>query len=327
MDRTDLLAAQDEIRLAKRADLKVAKDRNAELLALLKPVPEKFLLALTIHLAVWFACALLIAFTDSILVHIVAVLIMGNQLHTFTVLQHDCGHQSAFRSRTLNKWFGRALAAFIVFPYTAFTECHKRHHRYLGDPEKDPDEWHYTDGVKWLFVRIALFVPRFTYLSMVRYGNKVRNAVLAELAVNLTIAVALFALFIWQGLIYEFVLIFVLPLLLLALVINPISRGYEHYPMATLPSDDEGRLDLAKNTITVTSRLFGLIWANINYHVEHHAYPAVPFCNLPKLARLMADKEFLRDRWVLERAFANSPPAEEDSSLVADTRPADNHVK
>lgn len=317
MNQAELLAAQDEIRLTKRAELRVSGDAHAELQKLMKPSPAHFLFWLAIHLAVWAAGALLIGFTDSLLLHVLAVLVMGSQLHAFTVLQHDCGHQSAFPSQRLNTWFGRALACFIVFPYTAFTECHKRHHRYIGDPEKDPDEWNYASGVKWMFIRIALFVPRFTWFSLTRYGSAVRNAVLGELAFNVALLVGLATLFIVQGLAYEFVMIFVLPVLLLALVYNPISRGYEHFPMATLAEDDPDRLDLAKNSVTVTSRVVSLAWANINYHVEHHAYPAVPFHNLKRLSVLLADKAFLRDRWLLERLFVRQPTAPLEQSRFA----------
>lgn len=311
MSQADWLAAQDEIRLSKRAQLRVGSDAQAQLNALMKPAPARFLLWLCIHLAVWLAGALLIGFTESTWLHVLAVLVMGSQLHAFTVLQHDCGHQSAFASQRLNTWFGRALACFIVFPYTAFTECHKRHHRYIGDPEKDPDEWNYAAGVKWMFLRIAVFVPRFTWFSLTRYGSAVRNAVLGELAFNIALLAAIATLFVSQGLAYEFVMIFVLPVLLLALVYNPISRGYEHFPMATLAHDDPDRLDLARNSVTVTSGLVSLAWANINYHVEHHAYPGVPFHNLKRLSELLADKDFLRDRWLLERLFVRQPRVEE----------------
>ncbi|MHA6493279.1 fatty acid desaturase family protein [Pseudomonas borbori] len=304
MNTESVLAAQDEIRLAKRAELKVDRARQAQLLALQQPDPGKFVLWSLLHVAVWIACAVFIAMTENIVGHVIAVLILGNQLHAFTVLQHDCGHQNAFRSATLNLWVGRFMAWFIVFPFSSFTECHKHHHRYLGDPEKDPDEWNYARGVKWMFLRIAVFVPRFTYFSLVRYGERVRNLVLRELAFNLLSMAAVCALFVSQGMGYEFVLIFVLPLLLLALVINPISRGYEHFPMATLEPEHADRLDLSKNTITVTSRVVGLLWANINYHVEHHVYPGVPFCNLRKVHELLENKQFLRDRWLLSRLFA-----------------------
>jgi fatty acid desaturase len=29
---------------------------------------------------------------------------------------------------------------------------------------------------------------------------------------------------------------------------------------------------------------------NLNYHIEHHLYPAVPWYNLPKLHRLLGDR-------------------------------------
>jgi fatty acid desaturase len=59
--------------------------------------------------------------------------------------------------------------------------------------------------------------------------------------------------------------------------------------------------------VTVSDRLIGLLWANINYHVEHHIYPGVPFVNLPRLAALLDNKPYLRDRWLLARMFARRP--------------------
>ena len=306
VDTAAVFMAQDEVRLEKRAALKVDRAKQAQLLALQQPAPLQFMLWATLHVAIWGVCAGVILASANPVWHLFATLVMGSQLHAFTVLQHDCGHQNAFRSTLLNLWMGRFMAWFIVFPYSSFTECHKHHHRYLGDPEKDPDEWNYASGVKWMFLRIAVFVPRFTYFSLVRYGKAVRNRVLRELAFNLLSMTALCAWFVSQGMAYEFVLIFVVPLLLLAVVINPISRGYEHFPMATLEPEHADRLDLAKNTITVTNLVLGLLWANINYHVEHHVYPGVPFCNLRKLHHLLENKTFLRDRWLLARLVARS---------------------
>lgn len=322
MNKQSVLAAQDEIRLAKRAELKVDRERQAQLLALQQPNPLRFSLWAALHVAVWLACAGFILISDNLLGQLIAVLILGNQMHSFTILQHDCGHQNAFRSSLLNLWVGRFFAWFIVFPFSSFTECHKHHHRYLGDADKDPDEWNYAAGVKWMFLRIAVFVPRFTYFSLVRYGKDVRNLVLRELIFNLLSMAGVCAWFVSQGMFYEFVLIFAVPLFLLAAVINPISRGYEHFPMATLEPEHDDRLDLAKNTVTVTSRVLSLIWANINYHVEHHVYPGVPFFNLHKVHRLLDNKAFLRDRWLLARLFTRRPNepqlAATDASLQPD---------
>lgn len=305
-------AADDAVRLDSRARLRVDPLQQAQLQALMQPDPARFMRWVALHLAIWGVAAAVILLADRLWLQGMAALVLGSQLHAFTVLQHDCGHQSAFRSATWNLWVGRLLAWFIVFPFSSFTECHKRHHRYLGDPQQDPDDWNYLAGVRWMFLRIALFVPRFTYFSLVRYGRAVRNRVLRELVFNLASMGLLGALFVAFGRLDAFLLIFVAPLLLLALVINPISRGYEHFPMATLPAEQSERLDLSRNTITVTSRAVGLLWANINYHVEHHVYPNVPFFNLPRLHELLAHHRFLRDRWLLARVFSRParPPAE-----------------
>ena len=56
------------------------------------------------------------------------------------------------------------------------------------------------------------------------------------------------------------------------------------------------RYDIASNTVTVTSRLLGLFWANITYHTEHHSYPRVPFYRLARVHALLhshADTPYL----------------------------------
>ncbi len=301
---------EDEYRLARRAALKVTREQHAELTALLQPQPKRFLTWTALHLGVWAVAVAAIVLFDHWAVQTVAVLVLASELHALTVLQHECGHRNAFRSETANLWMGRFLAWFIVFPFTAFTECHRRHHRYLGDPELDPDEWHYKDGRGWMFPRIATFAVRFTWLSLVRYGAQARNRVLRELAFNLTTMAAIAAAFAWYGRFDLYLLIVVAPMLLLTVVINPISRGYEHYPMATLGHDCDGRLDLARNTITVTSPTISLLWANINYHVEHHVYPAVPFYHLPRLHRLLEGRPYQRDRHLLQRMLFGTSESE-----------------
>ncbi len=313
--------SHDEIRQAARAALKVDPAYAAEVRALAQPQAHRFLLWMFLHVTLWIAAAVLIFAAGHWLLHLLAVLVLSNQLHAMTVLQHECGHKSAFRSQLANLWVGRFLAWFIVFPFTSFTECHKHHHRYIGDAERDPDDWNYAAGPFWMFLRIATFAERFTWFSLVRYGREVRNRVLRELCFNLLSMAALFALFAVLGLTYEFLLVFVVPLLMLMFVINPISRGYEHFPMATTPEMDPSRFDLSRNTITVTSRIVGLLWANINYHVEHHVYPGVPFFNLPRLHVLLHDKSFLRDRWLLQRMFREPirmPVSVDPATRVAD---------
>ncbi|GAB1255548.1 hypothetical protein NBRC116494_00500 [Aurantivibrio plasticivorans] len=299
---TDDLSVE-KYRLQSRRGLTVDENAKPFLRQLMKLNERRFLLYLGCHVAVWIFAATAIVQIDNLAFQIVLSIILGNQLHAFTVLQHECIHGTAFKAKNINYWLGVILAWFIIMPYTTFKECHLCHHRYLGDTCKDPDEWNYGGGtVLSMLLRIMTFVPRFVFISTTRYGNLVAKRVLVELLTNIITWLLLGVTLIYTGHGAEFFLIFVLPLLILAVVINPASRGYEHFPLVYMKQDDQFlRADIAKSTVSVTHPVFSILWANINYHVEHHVYPGVPFYNLPALSKLMNSKNYLRRRFIFEK--------------------------
>jgi beta-carotene hydroxylase len=289
-------AMQSDRRLSSRVALALPENLGAELERLSLPNSAAFASLTALYLAVWAAgVALVVTPGLPIAWQLLLSALLGSQLHALTVLQHDCGHRSAFRSASANLWVGRLLAWFVFMPFTTFTELHRRHHGFLGDRAQDPDEWFYEGGTRQLFLRECLFMPRFVVLSLKRVPAGVaRQRIVGELAFNAITHAALIAALIyfnqWNALIYAYAL----PMAWLALVFNPISRGYEHYPMAGLTAGDARRSDLRSNTISVTSRSMGALWANIGFHVEHHMYPRVPFYRLPALHRLFVGKSYLR---------------------------------
>jgi fatty acid desaturase len=253
------------------------------------------------HVGVYAVALALITSAHSVLVQALLSLVVANQLHAITVLQHDCGHGSAYKNAAANLWVGRFLAWFIFMPYTTFTVIHRHHHMFLGDPRRDPDEWFYAGGPRRAFVREMLFLPHFTLRSLVDFGRDVRRVVLCELVL---ITASWTAVAYWltaNGHIWLFVWGVVAPMAVLAFVINPVSRGYEHYPMALMERGDTRRKDLRFNTVTVTSRILGVLWANITYHVEHHLYPRVPCHRLPVLHRLLRGRDYVISPFVLRR--------------------------
>lgn len=245
------------------------------------------------HMFVWVMLFTAVGWLDSLPLQILISVLLGNQLHAFTVLQHECGHGSAYRSARKNLWVGRMLAWFIFMPFTTFTELHKIHHRHLGDPEKDPDEWFYAGGAVWVYMREMLFLPKFVYLSLTtKVPPHARRQVLYELIFNVVSWAVLTVVMIISGNLTLLLLGFFVPMLILALIINPISRGYEHFPMSRLNPTDAERTNLMHNTVTVTGKAWGILWANINYHVEHHVYPRVPFYRLPELHDILKENKY-----------------------------------
>lgn len=271
-----------------------------------QPNAGAFLTALAAHLGLWLLGLLGVAWlakgeiANAWVLQAVMGLVMGSQLHALTVLQHDCGHQSAFRSRTMNRWVGRALAWFIVLPFTSFTELHRMHHSHLGVAGKDPDNWFYANGPRWMLLRESLFVPRFIGLSLAAaLPAATRRRVSVELAFNLTGHAAVLGALWSAGRMDVWAFGFALPMCALAAVFNPLARGAEHSPMAHIPARDVRREDIRFNTVTVAHRGWGLAWANITYHVEHHLYPRVPFHRLPQVHALLRSRRYLRTHALL----------------------------
>jgi beta-carotene hydroxylase len=290
---------QEPGRATGRLMIQFGPEAIATLHELCRPDGRIFTLIAGAHLAVYAAAIASIAWGPPVIVQALLSVVAANQLHALTVLQHDCGHGSAYSSARANLWVGRFLAWFIFMPFTTFTMAHRRHHNFLGDPAQDPDEWFYAGGGVMLFLREALFLPYFTWISLVRYGPAVRRAVLWELTATTLIWTVVIAAMINAGLSHLLLWGVVAPMAILAIVINPISRGYEHYPMTGLKRGDGRRDDLRFNTVTVTSKILGVMWANITYHVEHHLYPRVPCHRLPELHALMRDRDYIKSPFVL----------------------------
>ena len=227
---------------------------------------------------------------------------LGNQLYLLFILHHDCVHYTACRSRRLNVLLGRIYALFLVKTFTATLETHKRHHAFLGEPGKDPDERFYAGGIRWVWVRYWQNFSWHTYLSLTRYGPKVRRVVVLEQLSNLSFWAGVHLVLHQFGMLREALFMFWIPSATILLVVGPITRAYEHLPLTHYSPEDARRFDIARNTVTVTSRLLALFWANITYHVEHHSYPRVPFYRLARVHALLhtrADTSYLLSPYTL----------------------------
>jgi beta-carotene hydroxylase len=239
------------------------------------------------YLLAYFGCWAIILSTNNLAVEIVTALVMGNQLYLIFILHHDCVHFAACRSRRLNIWLGRLYALFLVKTFTATLETHLRHHAHLGEPGKDPDEMFYAGGIRRAWFRYWQNFSWHTFLTLTEYGPKARKLVIIEQLTNLAFWVGVHIVLYQLGMLREAIFIFWIPAATIILVIGPITRVYEHLPLALYSHDDNRRYDIASNTVTVTSRWLGLFWANITYHVEHHSYPRVPFYRLARLHALL----------------------------------------
>ncbi|RJT34923.1 fatty acid desaturase [Mesorhizobium waimense] len=208
----------------------------------------------------------------------------------FTLL-HETIHRTAFETQRMNDLAARAASLAIALPADWFRYFHFAHHRFTQDPENDPElafpkpeTWRqylvHVSGIPvwWGHVK-TLYLNATGQCSGSYVPPKGHPKVRAEARAMIAFYAVLLMLALWfkaTVLLY----VWIVP----ALLGQPFLRLYllaEH-----------GRCPLVanmlENTRTTLTNWFvrKLAW-NMPYHAEHHAYPGVPFHQLPQFHALI----------------------------------------
>lgn len=207
----------------------------------------------------------------------------------FTPL-HEVSHDTVFTARWLNRSVAVLCGFLILIPPRWFRYFHFAHHKHTHDPDRDPELanpkpttwagyviylsglplWRSLAGVFW---RNARGTARDDYVPD-RQRTAIRREaqiMLACYALLLAVSVAAgSALLLW---------VWIVPLVLG----QPFLRAYLLAEHTLCPHVD----DMFANTrTTFTTRAVRWLAWNMPYHAEHHAWPAVPFHQLPALHAL-----------------------------------------
>ncbi|KPA22756.1 Delta(12)-fatty-acid desaturase [Shimia sp. SK013] len=205
-------------------------------------------------------------------------------------LSHECTHDTPFATRWLNRLIGHACALPLLLPFTWFRAFHMAHHKFTNDPENDPeladgprpDTWRayiiYLSGWGyWRGMAMGLVKNAFGPLNAAYVPQRQHIKIRSEARVLL----ALYALVLLSLLVSPLIFwVWILP----SLIGQPFLRAYllaEHGhcpPVANM---------LENSRTTFTNRMVQFLAWNMPYHAEHHAFPNVPFHQLPNLHRAL----------------------------------------
>jgi fatty acid desaturase len=218
---------------------------------------------------------------------------------------HETAHKTAFRSRALNFVFGHLSSFAIGLPYEYYCLFHWDHHRYTQDPARDPEllvgPMPASDtqlaiaysGLRQVAFRLDLMLRHgltgnasAPWIPQAKRHIVVKEArlyligyavlLLASLALHTTIL-----LWVW-----------IVPLVVGQIFLRP-------YLYAEHTGCDRTR-SAFQNTRTTYTGIFTKWFAwNMPYHVEHHAYPSIPFHALPKLNGIVDEQIVYRGRGYL----------------------------
>lgn len=202
---------------------------------------------------------------------------------------HETAHKTAFRSRGLNLMVGHLSAFIIGLPYEYYCLFHWDHHRYTQDPEKDPE---LIVGVKptsdtQLAIAYSglLQVAGRLWLTLCHAvtGKVVvpwipaakRATIVTEARGYVALYALLLALSLWSSSAL-LLWVWIVPLLIGQFFLRP-------YLYAEHTGCERTRSAFHNTRTTYTGAVVRWIAWNMPHHVEHHAYPSIPFHALPRL--------------------------------------------
>ena len=230
-----------------------------------------------------------------------AVLIIGGRQLALAIVLHDCAHKSLFRTPALNEFVGRWIGgAAVDVPLQLYRDYHLDHHRHAGT-DKDPDQglvkaYPVTRAsLRRKFIRDITGQTGFKEMVMAwrkpDWRAKTPFLVFQSVLLGaLTLAGAP-----WAWLLWWVARIFIYPVIMRLRNIGEHGAATDRYD-----------LDARLNThTTVANWLERLLVApnNVNFHLEHHMFAAVPPYNLPRLHRLLAERGYYEGYRCISRSY------------------------
>jgi fatty acid desaturase len=253
-----------------------------------QPSNGRGLVQLGAHLALLAASGTLVWAARGTYWLVAALFVHGVILSFLFCALHETVHRTAFASRRLNDLVASFSGAVLLLPPRYFRLFHFAHHRHTQDPANDPELaaphpttlsayiWRVSGLPNWynrltVTLRHAVsahvperFVPEAKRSAVVREARLLWTVYLGVLGVSLLLHSDA-ALLYW-----------ILP----ALLGQPVLRLYLLSEHIGCTVDDNA---YANTRTTYTNAAVRLLTWQMPYHVEHHAYPAVPFHALVKV--------------------------------------------
>lgn len=268
----------------------------------------------TVGTALLAACAAAWVWTPWIVLP--AIVIVATRQHAMFVLAHEAAHYRLLSNRRWNDIVGRWLGRVNGISMCSYRVVHRLHHNHLYGPE-DPDialHGGYPRGRAYLLRKLATDLLGLTAGKTFRYffGDPAANAVagmrvrpLNDTSPALRSAALhdRWGVLAWQAGVPAFLLVMAGPVGLLkyaALWLLPLTTVLQALLRLRAIAEHGAPLGTGSCLVAARTNLAGpiarflLFPHHVNYHIEHHLYPAVPQYHLPALHDELARRGSMR---------------------------------
>jgi fatty acid desaturase len=209
---------------------------------------------------------------------------------------HECGHGTAFRTRWMNLVIYQIASFMIMRNPVTWRWSHARHHtdtEIVGrDPElnlmRPPDLLQVTGNFVGIFDVFRFAIPEMLRNAFGRLSDSERVFIPEMEHRKVIVAARIWLVIYILAIGLSISLRSILPLMLVGL---PRLYGCWHMVMAGLLQHGglaDNVIDHRLNSRTVyMNAVSRFIYWNMNYHVEHHMFPMVPYHALPRLHEMI----------------------------------------
>lgn len=226
-----------------------------------------------------------------------AIVVIGSRQHSLAILMHEGAHYHLADNRALNDRIAELFTAWpLMISLPSYRANHFEHHRYANSM-KDPD-WRRKQNADWAFpktrmqmaalwLKVVFHVPlklAFTCLTLDLprfvngrdWGREVLRA-----SYYTMVLIAIFSMQLGK----DFLVFWLVPYYLVFMPIAHLRSIAEHFGLENNPAEP-----LTQTRTTKASLIESILICpnHINYHLDHHLMPSVPFYNLPALHQLLS---------------------------------------
>jgi len=210
---------------------------------------------------------------------------------------HECGHGTAFKTQWMNKAVYQIACFMVMRNPTVWRWSHARHHTDTIIVGRDPEisVMRPPDLLRVLLAFVGVLDVVYAMVDMVRYSLGTINAGEKTFIPETETSKVYFVARVWLAIYVATIVLAIVTRSWIPIVLVGTPRLYGAWHMVLCGVLQHGGLadnvtDHRLNSRTVyMNPISRFIYWNMNYHVEHHMFPMIPYHALPRLHALIKD--------------------------------------